>query len=196
MYKMEGEFKYRLNYHRMLGRKKSDGNYGSHDEVGSVSISIGFDSPSELEQIKNDLEAMLELDEFIIDRMKDTSKYFIQVITDEEEEAGAIGQPPSAGTPAKGQAEKPSTAKQEPWGQWEPKYPEVDEYLIKECGFTRSKWENSYARLEQSRTVYLNRSKADDKWVCKDSHGDYWSASWGETYGNMMKEIASLTGDK
>jgi len=192
---MEGVFRYRLNYHKMLGRKKSDGNYGSFDETGSVSVSIGLDSPSELEEIKKDLEALLVLDEYVAERMKDTSKYFIQIITDEEVVAEQPDTQKETKTSATLQAETPSSQAGPP--NWTPKYPEVDAFLTTEGGFTHSKYPNSYAKVMPDQTIYVNRSKNDDKWNMKNAQGEWWNASWGVVYNSIMQKISELTpGDK
>ena len=62
---MEGEFKYRKKFSRTLQKKVSDGNYGSTDSLGALTISVGYDSPEEIKSIIDDLKKAVELDETV-----------------------------------------------------------------------------------------------------------------------------------
>jgi len=76
---MEGEFKFRKTYFKMVGAKKTDGNYGNVEGHTSLSVTVAYDSPDEIEGIKADLDKALELDDYVFGQIDDVLKQVANV---------------------------------------------------------------------------------------------------------------------
>jgi len=71
----EDIYKYEKKYFKNIGAKKSDGNYGSQEAGGSLSITVRYDHNSELEKIKEELEGALEFDAFALGFITDVIRH-------------------------------------------------------------------------------------------------------------------------
>jgi len=150
---MEGEFKYYKKFHRTVGKKVSDGNYGNIEGMGSLTITVGYDDPGEVKNIIGDLKKAVELDKFCFEYLADMEEYYISAqLKDVSEPDPEPQQEPK-------QNKQPESTEH---------YNSVEHYL-EDIGFSRKDFDNggfSYGRKEEDGNYCnISRDRDNTRWI-------------------------------
>lgn len=187
---MTDEFKYSKKMHKGWSTKRSDGNYGSNDQMGSITIEVKFNEPDEYGVMLENIYQMKDLDEQLIEFLESKKDIFIKAEPTNMQVFNEKTNPPPK---PKGQSSITSLTDEQLLKIEE--YQSVSAYL-ESVGFTSKTWDDggvSWSRQnEEGMYIAFSLTKNKDRVSCKVGGDWYRVSGFGEDTDLIVANVNSV----